>query len=222
MGAPSVLSVSSPAQHHSNEAATPTVADLETTYTSLIQQYLQVMCLDNATFLAERMVAACKSTNARYLLALCYYRSSSPERALVILDDVKEHNASTKYLIAKCCYDLEQYGRAEEALLHQAKELYSDYKIDSASPLPMDEWIVQCSPTPIPNGAVGLHLLGNVCRRSNRKRRATEYYRMSLQVSTNVQCDDSVSLPCGYCILSFSIDLNLAGPTIVEQLRGSV
>lgn len=203
MGAPSVLSVSSPAQHHSgNEPVTHTEADLETTYSSLIQQYLQVMCLENATFLAERMVAACKSTNARYLLALCYYRSSSPQRALVVLDDVKEHNASTKYLIAKCCYDLEQYGRAEEALLHQARELFSDYKINSASPLPMDEWIVQSSPTPIPNGAVGLHLLGNVCRRSNRKRRATEYYRMSLQVSTNFYCDNSVGTTV------FSIFLN--------------
>mmetsp|Transcript_40977 Transcript_40977/g.98817 ORF Transcript_40977/g.98817 Transcript_40977/m.98817 type:complete len:788 (+) Transcript_40977:134-2497(+) len=182
MGAPSVLSVSSPAHQNSNEATIQPEADLEVTYTSLIQQYLQVMCLENATFLAERMVAACKSTNSRYLLALCYYRSSSPQRALVVLDDVKEHNASTKYLTAKCCYDLEQYGRAEEALLHQARELYRDYKMNSPSSLPMDEWIVQTSPAPIPNGAVGLHLLGNVCRRSNRKRRATDYYKMSLQL----------------------------------------
>lgn len=183
MGAPSVLSVSSPAHQNTNEATIQPVADLEVTYTSLIQQYLQVMCLENATFLAERMVAACKSTNSRYLLALCYYRSSSPQRALMVLDDAKKHNASTKYLMAKCCYDLEHYGRAEEALLHQARELYRDYKMNSSSPLPMDEWIVQTSPAPIPNGAVGLHLLGNVCRRSNRKRRATDYYKMSLQVS---------------------------------------
>lgn len=181
MGAPSILSVSSPAHKTRNEATIQ--ADLEVTYTSLIQQYLQVMCLENATFLAERMVAACQSTNARYLLALCYYRSSSPQRALMVLDDTKEHNTSTKYLTAKCCYDLEQYGRAEEALLLQAREQYRDYKMDSPSPLHMDQWIVQTSPAPIPNGAVGLYLLGNVCRRSNRKRRATDYYKMSLQVS---------------------------------------
>ena len=50
------------------------------------------------------------------------------------------------------------------------------------NPMEMDEWIVESSPCPIPNGAAGLYLLGNICRRSNRKRRAMQYYRMSLQV----------------------------------------
>jgi hypothetical protein len=181
MGAPATFTKSlSP--RRPNDGTVPAEADLEATYTSLIQQYLQVMCLDNATFLAERMVAACKTTNALYLLAVCHYRSSSPQRALMVLDDVKDHNASTKYLTAKCCYDLEQYGRAEEALLQQARKQYKDYKLNTTSPLSMDEWVVQTSPTPIPNGAVGVYLLGNTCRRSTRKRRAMDYYRMSLQV----------------------------------------
>jgi anaphase-promoting complex subunit 3 len=160
---------------------------LEATYTSLIQEYLQVMCLDNATFLAERMVATSKTTNALYLLAVCHYRNQSPQRALMVLEDVKEAgNAATQYLTAKCCFDLEQYGRAEEALLQQARSDYKEYKAASSTSATMDDWLMETSPCPVPNGAAGLYLLGNICRRSSRKQRAVQYYRMSLQVSEPV------------------------------------
>jgi hypothetical protein len=192
---------------------------LETTYTSLIQEYLQVMCLDNATFLAERMVASCRSTNAYYLLGVCHYRSRAPQRALSVLANnihqsssgsgggTKYHHSATAYLIAKCCFELQQYGRAEEALLEAARSDYKEYKSNrnqgnngngtsnnnnnnnnkdgngnGNALMSMDEWLIETSPCPIPNGAAGLYLLGNICRRSNRRRRAMEYYRMSLQV----------------------------------------
>ena len=172
-------------------------ADLETTYTSLIQQYLQVMCLENATFLAERMVATCaKTTNSIYLLALCHYRSNRPQRAQSVLEECKRHNASTLYLLAKCCFDMEQYGRAEEALLQQARSDFRDFKASTASERggadgmssqpSMDEWIVETSPCPVPNGAAGLHLLADICRRSNRKQRAMQYYRLALKVSAGI------------------------------------
>jgi anaphase-promoting complex subunit 3 len=178
---------------------------LEATYTSLIQEYLQVMCLENATFLAERMVASCNSTNAWYLLAVCHYRSNSPQRALSVLENsihaIRNHPPSA-YLMAKCCFELQQFGRAEEALLESARLQYKQYKFEhyaqnvdrrqqsnnpnsddeESNPMEMDGWIVESSPCPIPNGAAGLYLLGNICRRSNRKRRAMQYYRMSLQV----------------------------------------
>lgn len=181
---------------------------LEATYTSLIQEYLQVMCLDNATFLAERMVASCRSTNAYYLLGVCHYRSRAPQRALSVLANnihqsssggsggTKYHHTATAYLMAKCCYELQQYSRAEEALLEAARSDYKEYKAnrnqDNArninkertgnSLMNMDEWLIETSPCPIPNGAAGLYLLGNICRGSNRRRRAMEYYRMSLQL----------------------------------------
>jgi tetratricopeptide (TPR) repeat protein len=161
----------------------PTKADLEATYTSLIQQYLQVMCLENATFLSERMVATCKSTNALYLLAVCHYRSGSPQRAQSVLEDAKSPTPATQYLLAKCCYDMEQYGRAEEALLQKARADYREFKAASEQTAPaMDEWIVETAPCPVPNGAAGFYLLANICRKSSRKQRAAEYYRMSLKV----------------------------------------
>ena len=184
-----------------NKSAVPTTQqqaeNLEATYTSLIQEYLQVMCIENATFLAERMVASFRSTNAWYLLGVCHFRSNAPQRALSVLENnlasLKEH-PPTAYLMAKCCFQLQQFGRAEEVLLEAARADYKDYKgtflqnhengdnSDKDGPLTMDEWLVETSPCPIPNGAAGLYLLGNVCRRSNRKRRAMEYFRMSLQV----------------------------------------
>lgn len=168
--------------------------NLEATYTSLIQEYLQVMCLENATALAERMVASCQTPHAYYLLAVCHYRSGAPQRALAVLakNSATKQDSATCYLTAKCCLDLQQYGRAEEAMLGGARADYKEYKTANRNPnaihkettniMSMDEWLTETSPCPIPNGAAGLYLLGNICRRSNRRRRAMDYYRMSLQV----------------------------------------
>jgi hypothetical protein len=49
---------------------------------------------------------------------------------------------------------------------------------------------VETSPCPVPNGAAGLNLLGNICRKSCRKQRAMQYYRMSLQVRTVTVVDN--------------------------------
>jgi len=163
------------------------VVSLEETYTALIQEYLQVMCLDNATFLAERLVASCpSSSNALYMLAICHYRAGAPKRALMVLDDICEAMPSADFLKAKCCYDLEYYGRAEDALLHEARSEFKQLLLsghDSTTTKSMNDWILETTPCPVPNGAVGLNLLGNICRRSSRKERAIKYFRMSLQVS---------------------------------------
>ena len=162
------------------------------TYTSLIQQYLSVMCVENATFLAERLVATEKSSDSLYLLALCHHRAGAPQRALQVLEDCRETSANVQYLMAKCCYDLEDYGRAEEALLKPCRNEYRQSKnnnsisyVEAASSASqaMEKWIVSTTPCPIPNGAAGLCLLGNICRKSSRKSRAINYYRMSLKVS---------------------------------------
>lgn len=166
----------------SGDVTNNSTGSLESTYTALIQEYLQIMCLENATFLAERLVASCKTTNAFYLLAVCHYRNRSPQRALMVLEEVKVGNAATDYLTAKCCFDLEQYGRAEEALLQKARGEYREYKASTTNSSTMDSWLVESSPCPVPNGAAGFFLLGNICRRSNRKPRAMQYYKMSLQV----------------------------------------
>ena len=102
---------------------------------------------------------------------------------------------------------MEQYGRAEEALLQQARVDYREFKASTApercgadamtSQPSMDEWIVETSPCPVPNGAAGLHLLANICRRSNRKQRAMQYYRLALKVCLAIT-------RYGQCIASFN------------------
>lgn len=173
---------------------------LEETYTALIQEYLQVMCLENAIFLAERMVATFPgSTHARYLLGVCHYRARAPQRALAVLESISLPTPAASYVMAKCCFDLKQYNRAEEILLEAARINYQQYKLsvgvaaeqgstydhasaDADAMMTMDEWLVETSPCPVPNGAAGLYLLGNICRRSTQKQRAMKYYRLSLQV----------------------------------------
>jgi len=119
-------------------------------YTSLIQQYLSVMCLDNAIFLAERLVATEKSSYSLYLLALCHHRSGQPRSALSVLEQTTTTSSSIYYLTAVCCYELEEYGRAEEALLHQCRLDFRQQRSNTISvtePLSkaserMEQWIV--------------------------------------------------------------------------------
>ncbi len=207
----STTTMGAPIPSTSDPPRSISAVSLEETYTSLIQEYLQVMCLENATFLAERLVATSKSTNALYLLAICHYRLGAPRRALMILEDVKVPDASTEYLTAKCCFELEFFGRAEEALLQRAR-----VEFQATTEGDMDDWIVETSPCPVPNGAVGLYLLGNICRKSSRKQRAMKYYRMSLQVCVNVIGEESM-LHSHLSLLSF-----LVGPTNVDQLPSAL
>lgn len=120
------------------------------TYTSLIQQYLSVMCVDNATFLAERLVATDKSSDSLYLLALCHHRSGYPQRALSVLENCKDSSPNIQYLTARCCFELENYGRAEESLLQSCRHEFRKLRSNSISitePLSassdsMEHWIV--------------------------------------------------------------------------------
>ncbi|CAB9525760.1 cycle protein 27 homolog [Seminavis robusta] len=188
---PSYPSVGNPVSSFGNENVENLDAGEEgivEIYTSLIQQYLSVMCVDNAIFLAERFVACKKSNDSQYLLALCHHRAGAPKRALGVLENCQDVSPKIQYLVAKCCLELGDYGRAEEALLNFARQEYRKSRGNSLpsvadnSPQAMDNWIVTTTPCPIPNGAAGLHMLGNICRASNRKNRAKQYYRMSLKL----------------------------------------
>lgn len=127
------------------------------TYLSLIQQYLGVFMVDNATFLAERCVAQHpNSSEAVYLLALCYHRSNAPARAQQVLFDrpaalttsgtttTAATAASMNYLSAVCAHDLKDYARAEEALLKHARATYKQKRPvqESGQACTMDEWIL--------------------------------------------------------------------------------
>ncbi|KAL7529493.1 hypothetical protein ACHAXR_006563 [Thalassiosira sp. AJA248-18] len=211
---------------HSTKLSPPPLQPSETVYTTLIQTYLNLLCYDNATFLAERYAASFpRSENAIYLLAYCYYRNGSPKSARNVLltrsassragggvmgsgsssndtvgdIDLERTRSSSRYLLAKCCYDLGMYSESEETLLRHCREKFAiaisegggmvnGVKIRGNRNEAMDAWIVSSSssssskPCPIPNGSAGLFLLGNICRKTNRRQRAIEYYRLSLKL----------------------------------------
>jgi len=123
-----------------NDNMTP----VEATYSSLIQQYLSVFCVDNATFLAERLVATSKNNHAYYLLALCHFRANSPQRARRVLEEAKEPTPAMLYLLAKCCADMQEYGPAEEALLHNVRAKFRQARTEDDK-LDIDEWILSTS-----------------------------------------------------------------------------
>jgi len=203
----------------------------EQVYTKLIQTYLNLLLYDNAIFLAEKYYASTtgstsssSSLNSLYLLAYCYYRNGNVKYARGLLVDnwldrndystatprtnseevdteLENIKSSTRYLLAKCNYDLNLYNESEETILKYTRTLFnnaiikkngkptlngviitSDNRIEV-----MDAWIVQQSSSdntvcPIANGAAGLHLLGNICRHTNRRKRAIDYYRLSLKL----------------------------------------
>ena len=260
---------------------------VEVTYTALIQQYLSLLCHDNASFVAERMVAYRPTQQSVYLLAMSYYRGGSPKKARSVLvqyrelwsthidstsssirkkddkkkkiakkinknnfknnngnhedhkqtnseDSIQTNNNNTggtdsleddnnqeqeegeeeevtknrlknamSFLLAKSCMDLQYYAEAEDVLLRESRARFMEHvqaekaaeKSSSSSKKSLsnhnkkavfDKWVLNTSPCPIPNGAAGLNILGTVCRKTQRRKRAVEYYRMSLQVRTYI------------------------------------
>lgn len=117
----------------------PSSASMEETYTSLIQQYLSVFCVENATFFAERLVATSRSNHSLYLLAICYYRDQRPQRAIMILEQAESPSMPMQFLLAKCHYDLEAYGPAEEAMLRQCR---SDFRKQGRGHDDMNDFIL--------------------------------------------------------------------------------
>ncbi|XP_062894894.1 cell division cycle protein 27 homolog [Mobula hypostoma] len=70
----------------------------------------------DAVFLAERLYAEVCSEDALFLLATCYYRSGRAYKAYRLL---KTHSCTTpqcKYLLARCCIDVNKLAESEQIL----------------------------------------------------------------------------------------------------------
>ena len=116
--------------------------------------------------------------------------------------ELERTRSSARYLLSKACYDLGLYSEAEESLLKHCRETFAlavaegggiinGAKVRGNRNEAMDAWIVQSSQQssasprttcPIPNGSAGLYLLGNICRKTNRRQRAIKCYRLLLKL----------------------------------------
>lgn len=146
-----------------------------------IWQCLNHYDYSNAIFLAERLYAEVGADDTLFLLATCYYRSGYPNRAYAILQAKGCPTPQCRFLMAKCCLELEKLSECEAALTgssfpksRSCEEISSDFG-DSAP--------------------FALQLLGNMCRKAERLSKATEAYKHSLKLnpflwkSFEVLCD---------------------------------
>ncbi|XP_059169210.1 cell division cycle protein 27 homolog [Physella acuta] len=73
-------------------------------------------CYADAIFLAERLFAEISNNDSLHLLATCYYRSGKPYQAYMLLEKNLCQTAQCKYLMAKCCSDMNKFAEAERIL----------------------------------------------------------------------------------------------------------
>lgn len=179
--------------------------EISITYTSLIQQYLNLHCYNNASFLAERYAAHSLTAHSVHLLALSYYRTNEKQRCRMLLLQHKrlvQSCASSRYLLALSCFDLGYYEEAQEALLMPSSKTESSGKHvavlnvfatsytanDSSNKRQPPQLLPSDIQSFVPHGAIGLHLLGQIYRKTHRLTLAKECYRKSLQLDPFMIC----------------------------------
>jgi hypothetical protein len=151
MGAPQVQDVAADSDDLKKPAADDPPPSTLQTYLNLVQQYLAVFMVDNALWLAERCVAEYPSSSeAIYLLALCHHRNGRASAARQILEASKAKATPTSnYLLAVCCFELQEFAIAEDVLLRTCRNNYRRQETLPSSSLSaaanMDEWILSTS-----------------------------------------------------------------------------
>ena len=128
----------------------------------LVEKNLSGFLVEDAKFYAERLYYEQPSQENLCLLAQCYFRQNKIKQCYLILQGSKL--PASRYLLATCCFNLGKLEEAEFALTN------------GQTPT------VQTAPASVPGGAMGLYLLGCICRRGHRKEPAIKYFMMSLQV----------------------------------------
>mmetsp|Transcript_6897 Transcript_6897/g.12747 ORF Transcript_6897/g.12747 Transcript_6897/m.12747 type:complete len:783 (+) Transcript_6897:305-2653(+) len=150
----------------------------------LVQKYLGLGMLRNATFLAEQLLAIEPSKESVSLLATCFMRDKQFNRAYTVLQrdfdpslmndkQVEDQlDVDNRYLLAQCCYELGKLREAEAVLVQ-------DTPLEMSGPQKCVEDILEH--IYVPNGAAGLYLLGLICTRDNRREHAVTYFCLALR-----------------------------------------
>ena len=124
----------------------------------------------DATFLAERLYAEVSNDDALHLVATCYYRAGKPTKAYMVL---QKHGCPTpqcKYLMARCCMDINKLPEAETILAGN---------IVNAKNKTHDEIETEF-------GSLACHvfcILGAMYSKTERMAKAVECYRKSLHLN---------------------------------------
>ncbi|XP_064598643.1 cell division cycle protein 27 homolog [Liolophura sinensis] len=123
----------------------------------------------DATFLAERLYAEVKNDDAIFLLATCYYRAGKSKKAYSLLQTRGCSTPQCKYLLARCCVQIDKLSEAENVL---AGSVLTKCKTH-------DEIISEFG-----NSACYIFsLLGHIYSKTERTAKACECYRKSLKLN---------------------------------------
>ncbi|XP_014674932.1 PREDICTED: cell division cycle protein 27 homolog [Priapulus caudatus] len=124
----------------------------------------------DAIFLAERLYAEVKSDDALFLLATSYYRSGKPGKAYSLLQTRGCPTAQCRYLMAKCCMDMDKLSKAESWLmggnLLRSKNSYEDLINEYGDA-----------------ACFSLSLLGKIYSKTERVAKAAEQLKRSLKLN---------------------------------------
>lgn len=138
----------------------------------LVQYYCSNFLYENAKFFAERLYYGNPNcdhilrSEYLFLLAKCYHGQGKVRQVYHLLKE--EKYLPNRYLFAQSCLSLGKYPEAENALL-PFKGLH-----------PRD--ITKRDLPFVPGGAAGLYLLGEVCRREQRKDHAIAFFQQAVKV----------------------------------------
>ncbi|CAL1539178.1 unnamed protein product [Lymnaea stagnalis] len=143
----------------------------------LIQEPVQAAIWDalnnysyaDAIFLAERLYAEIANNDSVHLLATCYYRSGKPYQAYMLLERNLCQTAQCKYLMAKCCTDMNKYAEAERILAGTIL-----IKVKSHEEIEAEFGSLAC---------YVFALLGFIYSKTERVLKATQCYRRSLMLN---------------------------------------
>ncbi|XP_076811435.1 cell division cycle protein 27 homolog isoform X2 [Clavelina lepadiformis] len=96
-----------------------------------IWHFMNHYAYSDAQFLAERLFAEVGSDDALFLLATSYYRVRKPKIVQVLLEKHSFHQSECKLLYAQACWDLDEYAKAEQALVGGSVKIRCIYNIMS-------------------------------------------------------------------------------------------
>jgi tetratricopeptide (TPR) repeat protein len=144
------------------------------TWKNLIEYYFSCFQYETARFYCERFYYEdSSSSEALSLLVRCYYALGKLKQAYMILSQSPFINSlENKYFFALICYQLGKYDEAEFILHNNNRTATASY----------DE-LTKENMSSIPGGALGLLLMGKICRKQQRKDLAIKYLQLSLQVT---------------------------------------
>nr|CAD7438158.1 unnamed protein product [Timema bartmani] len=128
----------------------------------------------DAIFLAERLFAEVVSDETVFLLATCYYRSGKPGQAYSILRSKGVKSPQCRYLLAKCCMDLENYGNKR---ISEAEAAITGG--DLGRPRSIDEIVSHFGE----QACFVLLIFARICLQTERSEKASEAYRKALKLN---------------------------------------